>query len=127
MDLFKSHPRSTKPSSPIKPNATLAQFGLMLSHPEFHDFFTKNFSTWEDCKHSIMLLKAGMAIKEAVKQRTGHELSGNELVDAIQQVIQNRDSRAFMVDSMMQFIEPRPVLREENVLTLPSNGALGHD
>lgn len=93
---------------PSKSPSSLAQFGLMIAHPEFHDFFEKNFSTWDDCKQSIMLIKAGLAIKEAVRQRSGKELNGNEIVSALTSVINHADSRAFMVDSMLRFIDCEP-------------------
>ena len=83
----------------------LAKFGLALSHPEFAKFFESNFETWEDCKQSIMLIKSGMILKEAIQKSTGDLVSGNQITAALQAAIDNQETRQFMVKSLLAFMK----------------------
>lgn len=46
-------------------NPNFRAFANVLNHPEFETFFKQNFSTWEDCRLSIMILKLFMEIRNS--------------------------------------------------------------
>ena len=85
-------------------NKRLGRFGLMLAHPEFQTFFEENFTTWDDTKQAIMLLKTGVLLREAIEKTTGEPVSGNQIVAALKSVMDNSETRRFMVQSLIDFI-----------------------
>lgn len=94
----------------------IRQFAAMLAHPEFADFFDKNFSTWEDCKHAITMLKMGEHLKSAIQEATGEDVSGNQLAAAMERVIHNADSRQYMVAQMRTFMSDDADIRRLEAL-----------
>ena len=83
----------------------LARFAEVLAHPAFAEFFEQNFSTWDDCEQSIMLLKMGAHMKTVVAQSTGEEVSGHQLAAAMDQVMHQPDTRQYMVKSLKEFMQ----------------------
>jgi hypothetical protein len=83
---------------------SLARFALMLSHPEFASFFDQFFNDWEQCQQSIMLLKTGAYLRDTMKSTTGQDVSGNELLAAMKQCIDNGTTRRYMVESLQKFV-----------------------
>lgn len=88
-----------------KDRPRLTKFALMLSHPEFAEFFDQNFQTWEDCETSIMLLKMGTKMREMIWQSSGEEVSGHQLLAAMVQVINNSETRQYMVARLRDFMQ----------------------
>lgn len=88
-------------------NPRLAQFGQMLAHPEFADFFERNFSTLDDARHSVMLLQAGLDVQAEIRKQTGELLDGNQLTAILKALIDNRDTRRFMVEHRCVLSDPR--------------------
>lgn len=86
----------------------LARFAEVLAHPDFAEFFEQNFSTWDDCEQSIMLLKMGAHMKTVVAQSTGEEVSGHQLAAAMDQVMHQPDTRQYMVKSLKEFMQHPP-------------------
>jgi len=80
------------------------RFALMLSHPEFEAFFDENFSDWDSCKRSIMLLKGGSYLKKQIQALTGEDTSGHQLISALNSAIENRDTRTLLSNSMLAFM-----------------------
>jgi len=88
-----------------KINPRLAKFALMLSHPEFAEFFDQNFASWSDCQQAIMLLKTGAYLKAEIQKTTGEFVTGNQLVAALRQVMSDPDQRHYMVKSLTRFMD----------------------
>lgn len=86
-------------------NPRFAKFGLMLTHPEFATFFDENFSSWEDCKHAIMLLKTGSFLRDSLTKELGYEISGHQLVSALKQTMEKGDTRRIVAERMVQFMK----------------------
>jgi hypothetical protein len=91
-----------------KQNPNLARFGQVLSHPEFAAFFEQNFSTVDDAKQAIMLLKTGMAIQNEVVKQVGEPLDGNQLTAVLKMMIDRSDTRQFMVHQLLAFLKDYP-------------------
>lgn len=82
----------------------LTQFAAMLAHPEFAEFFDKNFQTWEDCQTSIMLLKTGSALREMLQQEQRTEVTGHQILAALKRFIDHKETRQYMVQRLRAFV-----------------------
>ena len=88
-----------------KKNPEFGKFAELLCHPEFSEFFSQNFASWEDCKQSIMLLKMGQELKHFMENSTGQEISGFQLAGAMKRAIDNSETRIYMVSRLKDFIQ----------------------
>jgi hypothetical protein len=88
-----------------KTNSRLEKFALMLSHPEFSEFFDANFNDWIECQQTIMLLKTGMYLRDTIRESTGEPISGNQLVAAMKAALDNTETRQFMIKSLYDFMK----------------------
>lgn len=95
----------------VKHQPRLAKFAEMLAHPEFAEFFDRNFQTWDDCETSIMLLKMGGNLRELMQQSSGEEVSGHQLAAAMSQVMSQAETRQYMVARLKDFMNARPSQR----------------
>ena len=98
-NLLETHGRDV-----AKTNPRLGQFALMLTHPEFAEFFDANFKSWADCQDSIMMLKMGAYLREHLERATGETVSGNQLASAMKQVIDDSETRRFMFERLARFL-----------------------
>jgi len=87
-----------------KTNHRLERFALMLTHPEFAKFFDENFNDWVECQQSIMLLKTGICLRDAISKTTGETVSGNQLISAIKSALDHQDTRKLMIQSLYDFM-----------------------
>jgi hypothetical protein len=113
---WQPHDTATKSESDqilAKYFPSLSRFALMLSHPEFASFFDEFFKDWEQCQQSIMLLKTGAYLRDTMKESTGQDVSGNELLGAMIKCVNNGDSRRYMVESLQKFVNTSTSSLEE--------------
>ncbi len=82
-----------------------ARNSLILLNPEFQRFFQHNFSNWEDVRNSIMFLNTGISLKESSKQATGHDLTPKQMTALLLAAVNDGPTRQIMASSIKQFIE----------------------
>lgn len=88
-----------------KTNPRLSRLALMLTHPEFAQFFDENFQTWADGQDAIVMLKMGAYMRDKLQHATGETVSGNQLAAAMKRVLDDRETRAFVFSRLSQFIK----------------------
>jgi hypothetical protein len=83
----------------------MEQLANVMEDSSFKLFFDENFGTWDDCKAVLMVMKA----YTVVRKRMGDSATKEEVITTLKALINQRDSRKQLCNTMQAFMEGYPV------------------
>lgn len=84
----------------------MEKLSLIMSDPEFREFYDEYFQSWSDIKSVVMLMNTYALIDNQYQKRyPGQKLPPEQIVESARRLIMNSDYRKLIVDSMENFID----------------------
>ena len=87
-----------------KPLDFIHHLEIIMTDPTFRAFFDEYFKTWGDTKATLMVMKAYLMIEEETK-KTSRKISSKEISEILRQILLNRETRRYLVESMESFMK----------------------
>ena len=78
---------------------------IVMSNPEFQAFFKKYFDKWSDIKATIMLMKTYDYIDETYRNNTGKDMSPNNIIIILKEMIMDPEYREVITNEMSKFMK----------------------
>ena len=88
----------------VKPVKFLDRVAKIMSDPEVSTFMDDYFSSVDDAKTTLMMIKTYSILRDKFVESTGKEPSKVEMVNIMKNAMANRDFRIAMVANMNQFM-----------------------
>lgn len=69
------------------------------------NFFADHFSSWDDARAALMIIKTFVFVDDVSFKETGVRLESSEICEIVKRMFRNHDCRTILVNAMTKFMD----------------------